>query len=119
VFEVVADDVRRDLLLALRRGPLTAGELARTRPDVSRPAVSRHLRVLREAGVVRSVVDGRRRVYSLRPDALAPLATFLAALTPPAPPVPARALDGLDLEVRRTTRERRTAHGAARQEESA
>ncbi|MFH6690343.1 metalloregulator ArsR/SmtB family transcription factor [Cellulosimicrobium funkei] len=119
VFEAVADDVRRDLLRALRAGSLSAGDLARVRDDVSRPAVSRHLRVLREAGLVEAVVAGRRRVYSLRPAALDPLAAFVAALTRTAPPVPARALDGLDLEVRRTTRERRAERGTTRHEESA
>lgn len=119
MFEAVADPVRRGLLLALRHGDLTAGELAATQADVSRPGVSRHLRVLREAGLVDAVAEGRRRVYSLRPEALSPVAELVADLAPPAPPVPARALDGLDLEVRRTTRERRTAAGAARHEESA
>ncbi len=119
MFEAVADDVRRDLLHALRAGSLSAGDLARVRDDVSRPAVSRHLRVLREAGLVEAVVEGRRRVYSLRPTALEPVAAFVAALSRTAPPVPARALDGLDLEVRRTTRERRAERGTTQQEESA
>ncbi|SDF06552.1 transcriptional regulator, ArsR family [Cellulosimicrobium cellulans] len=119
VFEAFADDVRRDLLRALGAGRLSAGDLARVRDDVSRPAVSRHLCVLREAGLVEAVAEGRRRVYSLRPAALDPVAAFVAALTTPAPPVPARALDGLDLEVRRTTRERRAERGTAPQEESA
>ncbi|WP_455603971.1 helix-turn-helix domain-containing protein, partial [Cellulosimicrobium funkei] len=47
VFEAVADDVRRDLLRALRAGSLSAGDLARVRDDVYRPAVSRHLRLQR------------------------------------------------------------------------
>ncbi|OLT48616.1 helix-turn-helix transcriptional regulator [Cellulosimicrobium sp. CUA-896] len=119
VFEAVADPVRRELLHALSGTDMTAGELAATQAAVSRPAVSRHLRVLRDAGLVDVAAQGRLRVYSLRPDALAPVGALVAALTSPAPPVPARALAGLDLEVRRTTHERRTAHGAARHEESA
>ncbi|WP_251150006.1 metalloregulator ArsR/SmtB family transcription factor [Cellulosimicrobium sp. Marseille-Q4280] len=118
-FEALSDPVRRDLLLALRRGDLSAGDLAASQPGVSRPGVSRHLRVLREAGLVAVVPDGRRRVYSLRPDALAPVSAIVAALAGVVPPVPARALDGLDLEVRRTTRERRAEPGAGRHEEIA
>jgi DNA-binding transcriptional ArsR family regulator len=118
-FEALADPVRRELLLALRRRDLSAGELAGTRDDVSRPGVSRHLRLLREAGLVAVVADGRRRVYSLRPDGLGQVRDLVAALERPAPPVPARALDGLDLEVRRTSRERRAEPGADRHEESA
>lgn len=118
-FEALSDPVRRDLLLALRRGDLSAGELAATQDAVSRPGVSRHLRVLREAGLVDAVAAGRRRVYSLRPEALAPVRDLVATLGRLAPPVPARVLDGLDLEVRRTTRERRADEGTARHEESA
>ncbi|WP_454044739.1 ArsR/SmtB family transcription factor [Cellulosimicrobium sp. Marseille-Q8652] len=119
VFEALSDPVRRDLLRALRRGDLTAGELAAAQPTVSRPGVSRHLRVLREAGLVTAVAQGRRRVYSLRPQALSPVRELVTALGRPVPPVPARALDGLDLEVRRTTRERRADAVTARHEESA
>ncbi|WP_455606128.1 helix-turn-helix domain-containing protein, partial [Cellulosimicrobium funkei] len=79
---------------ALRAGSLSAGALARVRDDVSRPAVSRHLRVLREAGLVEAVVAGRRRVYSLRPAALGNVAALVAAVPRPAPPGPARALAG-------------------------
>ena len=118
-FEALSDPVRRTLLLSLRRVNLTAGELADTQDDVSRPGVSRHLRVLREAGLVTAVRDGRRRVYSLRPDGLDAVRDLVTALDRPAPPVPARALDALDLEVRRTTRERRAETGADRHEESA
>ncbi|MCB7136253.1 metalloregulator ArsR/SmtB family transcription factor [Cellulosimicrobium marinum] len=122
VFEALADPVRRDLLHALRHGDLTAGALAAVRDDVSRPAVSRHLRVLREAGLVDDETTGRNRVYTLRADGLRPVRDLLDTLGAPGvpvPPVPARALDGLDLEVRRTTRDRRAGNGASRQEESA
>ena len=70
----IADPVRRDILLMLRDEPLSAGQIA-DRFVISRPAVSRHLRVLREAGLVRDTADGRRRVYTL---VTAPLGT-----TPP------------------------------------
>ena len=60
----IAVPVRREILLMLRAEPLSAGLIA-GRFAISRPAVSRHLRVLREAGLVRDTVDGRRRVYAL------------------------------------------------------
>ena len=65
VFEAISDPVRREILVALaREGTLSAGEIA-GRFAISRPAVSRHLRVLRESGVVRDEVSGRRRIYRL------------------------------------------------------
>ncbi|MCA5894354.1 metalloregulator ArsR/SmtB family transcription factor [Isoptericola sp. NEAU-Y5] len=129
VFEALADPVRRELLLALRGADLSASELGDPQPG-SQPGVSRHLRRLREAGLVDVEARGRHRVYSLRPDALAPVEHLVATLrAEPAtgttteadvrPPLPAGALAGLDLEVRRTTRERRAARTAAREEETA
>ncbi|MBD8079723.1 metalloregulator ArsR/SmtB family transcription factor [Cellulosimicrobium arenosum] len=88
VFAALADPVRRDLLLALRREDLTAGALAAGRPGVSRPGVSRHLRVLREAGLVGVVTRGRTRVYSARAEGLEPVRALLAALATSSP-VPA------------------------------
>lgn len=67
--KALADDGRRTLLEALADGPATAGELAALLP-IARPGVSRHLRVLREAGLVDVRSDAQRRVYSLRPQAL-------------------------------------------------
>jgi DNA-binding transcriptional ArsR family regulator len=90
----IADDVRREILLMLRDEALSAGQIA-DRFAISRPAVSRHLRVLRGAGLVRDTADGRRRVYQL--------------VTEP--------LDALETEVYRTRRERRTAAGHHRSEE--
>ena len=60
----IADPVRREILLMLRDAPLSAGQIA-DRFVISRPAVSRHLRVLRGAGLVRDTADGRLRVYTL------------------------------------------------------
>ncbi len=57
------------MLEILRDHPATAGELADALP-IARPGVSRHLRVLREAGLVDVRQDAQRRIYSLRPDAL-------------------------------------------------
>ena len=72
----IADGVRREILLMLRDGPLTAGQIA-DRFAVSRPAVSRHLRVLREAGLVDVRQVAQRRIYTLRPEALAEVDEWL------------------------------------------
>ena len=66
VLRAVADESRRTLLETLARGPATAGELAALLP-IARPGVSRHLRVLREAGLVEARQEAQRRVYSLAP----------------------------------------------------
>lgn len=72
VFEALADATRRAVLELLRSTPvMTAGELAAAFPSISRPAVSRHLRVLRAAGLVVAVQDGREWRYSLDPSPLA------------------------------------------------
>ena len=60
----IADPVRREILLMLRDEPLSAGQIA-DRFVISRPAVSRHLRVLREAGLVEVRQTGRERLYRL------------------------------------------------------
>ena len=69
VLHALADESRRTVLDRLRERPATAGELAELLP-IARPGVSRHLRVLREAGLVDVRPDAQRRVYSLRPEAL-------------------------------------------------
>lgn len=63
-FEALADPHRRALVERLARGACSVGELADTLP-ISRPAVSRHLRLLREAGLVAAEAQGRRQVYRL------------------------------------------------------
>jgi len=69
VLHAVADQSRRTVLDILRDHPATAGELADALP-IARPGVSRHLRVLREAGLVDVRQEAQRRIYSLRPAAL-------------------------------------------------
>ena len=108
-FEALADPVRRDLLRRLARGSARVVDLAADHP-VSRPAISRHLRVLGEAALVEAEDRGRERHYSLVEDGLRPVAGLLRELRGP---VPEHALDGLELEVRRTGRERRTNPAAA------
>ena len=104
----IADPVRREILLMLRDEPLSAGQIA-DRFTISRPAVSRHLRVLREAGLVRDTPDGRRRVYTLVAAPLDELAGWLGQLTRPSGWQ--HRLDALETEVYRTRRERHTATG--------
>ena len=70
VFEAVAEPSRRALLDALIDGERTAGELVATLPGLTQPTVSRHLRVLREVGLVEVRPDAQRRIYALRADGL-------------------------------------------------
>jgi DNA-binding transcriptional ArsR family regulator len=68
VFTAIADPTRRALLeTLLQHGSLNAGELADSVPTVSRPGVSRHLRVLRECGVVSITREGRMQRYTIQP----------------------------------------------------
>jgi DNA-binding transcriptional ArsR family regulator len=71
----LADPTRRAIFERLREGPRAVGELARDLP-VSRPAVSQHLRVLKEAGLVSERRNGTRRLYRIEPDAVAGLRTY-------------------------------------------
>ncbi|HTP78430.1 MAG TPA: metalloregulator ArsR/SmtB family transcription factor [Rhizomicrobium sp.] len=72
----LADPTRRHVMEALRAGPRAVGEIARGMP-VSRPAVSQHLKVLKEAGLVTDRAEGTRRVYYLDPKGLAALRAWL------------------------------------------
>jgi DNA-binding transcriptional ArsR family regulator len=67
--DALGDRTRRTILERLRSGPLSVGEIADELP-VSRPAVSQHLRVLKETGLVTERRDGTRRFYRLDPDGL-------------------------------------------------
>lgn len=69
VLQALADPSRRTVLEILRSHPATAGELAEALP-IARPGVSRHLRVLREVGLVDVRQDAQRRIYTLRPEVL-------------------------------------------------
>ena len=100
----IADPVRREILLMLRAAPRSAGEIA-DRFAISRPAISRHLRVLRESGLVRDTLTGRHRLYELDASRFAGLIEWLSQFTP-AVGWELR-LDALETEVYRTRRERR------------
>ena len=114
-FAALGDPVRRDLVVRLASGPGRVVDLSAGKP-ISRPAISRHLRVLAEAGLVEAEDRGRERHYHLRQDGLAVLVDWLTALEAsraPRPPIAESAFDGLELEVRRTGRERRATPGPA------
>jgi DNA-binding transcriptional ArsR family regulator len=76
LFEVVAEPQRRRILELLRDGERSVGELV-DELGLSQPGVSKHLRVLRDAGVVDARVDGQRRIYRVRPEPLQELAEWL------------------------------------------
>ena len=76
VFEVLAEPRRREILDLLCEGERTVGEIVE-RVRISQPGVSKHLRVLREAGLVDSRTDAQRRVYAIRAEPLAEVAAWL------------------------------------------
>ena len=76
IFETLADASRRRILELLRAGERPVGVLV-GELGMSQPAVSRHLRVLREAGLVKARVDAQRRIYRLRADSLRELDAWL------------------------------------------
>lgn len=76
VLEALADPTRRRIFERLRTGPKPVGAIANGLP-VSRPAVSQHLKVLKEAHLVQDETDGTRRVYRIDPKGLGPLRAWL------------------------------------------
>ncbi len=104
--KAIADPRRREILRLVRADERSAGEIA-SHFDVSRPAISQHLRVLRHAGLVTERRDGVRRLYRADDDAFARLRAELEAFW-------SGSLAGLKREVEadeRRRRERRRAHG--------
>lgn len=77
VYEAVAEPSRRALLDTLAEGERTAGELVATLPGLTQPTVSRHLRVLREVGLVEVRPDAQRRIYALRADGLVEISEWI------------------------------------------
>lgn len=109
VAQALADPIRRDILRMLRElGRVSAGAIAGAF-DVSRPAVSRHLRVLREADLVRDDADGRERYYELNLAALGELEDFLRELRETTEEAWDRRFMALETEVARTKRQRKAA----------
>jgi len=103
VLRALADPSRRTMLDTLAGGPATAGELAALLP-IARPGVSRHLRVLREAGLVEVRQEAQRRVYNLRPQPLSEIDEWLGRYRA----LWGQRLDALHTEVARGKRERRS-----------
>jgi DNA-binding transcriptional ArsR family regulator len=97
--EALADPTRREIVDLLAGGELDAGTIA-SRFPVSRPAVSRHLRVLREAGLVSVRPEAQRRLYALDPTPLAELDEWLSRYRV----FWANRLDALDVQLRRQRR---------------
>ncbi len=118
VFEALGNATRRALLRRLAASPARVVDLSGEHA-MSRPAISKHLRLLREAGLVTPQPQGRETWYHLRAAALdgvrALVNDLASAASASAPPVTAIDLDALDLEVRRTVRDhRKAAHGTNR-----
>jgi DNA-binding transcriptional ArsR family regulator len=83
VFQVLAEPRRRELLALLAHDERTAGDIAR-QFDVTRQAVSQHLRVLLAAGLIRERREGTRRWYRARPEGLAEVRAYVEAMWPSA-----------------------------------
>jgi DNA-binding transcriptional ArsR family regulator len=108
VFEALGDPVRRLLLELLAAGEQTTGALVTTlqaRLPISQPAVSQHLKTLREAGLVRVRAEGTRRVYALDQAGLGAAQSWLARLADPLEPF-TQPLDALATELARGRRAR-------------
>ena len=82
LFRALADPTRRSILVLLGSGPLSVGEIALEFP-VSRPAISKHLRILEQARLVSEVREGRRHVYQVDPGPLAEVRSWLGPFQPP------------------------------------
>lgn len=76
ILKAIAEPRRREILRLVSRGELTAGEIA-ARFDVTRPAISQHLTILRNAGLVDERREGTRRLYRARPEAFGEVRAYL------------------------------------------
>jgi DNA-binding transcriptional ArsR family regulator len=103
VVQALSDENRRSILETLRQGPATVNEIAGNLA-IARPGVSRHLRILREAGLVQVRKDAQRRIYAIDPDPLAELDTWLG----PYRELWTNRMDALHTEIARGKRARRT-----------
>ncbi|WP_431801956.1 ArsR/SmtB family transcription factor [Microbacterium sp. bgisy203] len=116
-FEVLADAVRRKLLAVLAVGEQPAGtlvDIARSEFGISQPAVSQHLRVLRDNGFATARAEGARRVYALDPAGLDAAEAELSRLRDPL----GQRLDALHTEIARGRRAARTGETATTEEAS-
>jgi len=78
VFAAIADPSRREMLDILAKGERPAGDLVKALPDLTQPAVSRHLKVLRDVGLVEVRPRAQQRIYALRPQVLRELDQWIA-----------------------------------------
>ena len=78
VFEAIAEPNRRTMLNLLTEGDRSAGDLVHSLPSLSQPAVSRHLRVLREAGLVQVRRQAQQRIYAIRSEGWAELDAWIS-----------------------------------------
>src|SRR5690242_1082059 len=106
VVQAISEPRRREILRLIRDRELSAGEIA-SRFDVTRPAISQHLTVLRSAGLVSERRDGTRRLYRARPEGLAELRAFLDGFWD-------SGLERLKVEAEREQRRGRTRRAAKR-----
>ena len=106
VIQAIGDPRRREILQLVRDSELPAGEIA-ARFDVTRPAISQHLTVLKNAGLVSERREGTRRLYRARPEGLAELRSFLAGFWD-------ESLERLKREVEHEERKGRVARAASR-----
>lgn len=100
-WEALADPTRREIVQRLAVADLTAGEIADAF-EISRPGVSRHLRVLREAGLITATSEGTSRVYALHPEATDEIASWVEQTRR----FWEQRLDALDTEITRGKRNR-------------
>lgn len=112
VFGAIADPIRRDLLRRLSGGPARVVDLAADHA-VSRPAISKHLRILVDAGLVHAEASGRERHYVIDVEPLGEVKDLLGALTARRAPISTQHLDALDTEVHRAARDRRRGASAS------
>ena len=101
-FTALADPTRRKIVELLGRGERSAGEIA-DEFDVSQPAISQHLKALRDAGLVQMRAEAQRRIYALDPAGLAAIDTWLESVRRFWP----AKLDALERELRKPTKRRR------------
>ncbi|QGG94249.1 ArsR/SmtB family transcription factor [Actinomarinicola tropica] len=113
-FDVLGDPVRRRILELLAGGEMSAGDVAArigTEFGISQPAVSQHLRVLRDSGFATVRPEGQRRLYAVQPEAFAEVEDWIAGLRQ----FWEQHLDALATELARGRRERRTTDRPPRQ----
>lgn len=106
IFTALADPTRRRIVELLSRGECAAGEIVEAF-DVSGPAISQHLKVLREAALVQVRIEGQRRIYQLNPQGLGEMDAWLNSVRRFWAP----RLDALERELRKPETPRKKAKG--------